>query len=177
MGDYVAKPVRLEEVRAIVERWGVVARQLATTKGTATGPQAATTDPAKPDMTAPSKDAPLDMSRLLDFSDGDPANLRELVTLYLTQTREQLDQLDAAVQSGIAAEVRRVAHSCAGASATCGVRGLVALLRELERQGSEGKLISADQLCREAVQEFQRVQRFLEAYLSAPPHPPVKHQP
>ena len=43
------------------------------------------------------------MSRLLDFTDGDPENLRELVTLYLTQTSDQLDQLKEAVRAGSAA--------------------------------------------------------------------------
>ena len=89
---------------------------------------------ASPPAAAP-EDAPVDMSRLLDFTDGDPENLRELVTLYLSQTEEQLDRLEAAVQAGAAQEVRRLAHSCAGASATCGMRRLVPLLRELERAG------------------------------------------
>jgi HPt (histidine-containing phosphotransfer) domain-containing protein len=105
------------------------------------------------------------MSRLLDFTDGDPENLRELVTLYLSQTEEQLGQLEAAVQAGAAQEVRRLAHSCAGASATCGVRHLAPLLRELERQGFEGQLTNATQLSREAGEEFKRIRSFLEDYL------------
>jgi two-component system sensor histidine kinase/response regulator len=92
--------------------------------------------------------------------------LRELITLYLSQTEEQLGQMAAAVKAGNAQEVRRLAHSCAGASATCGVRQLVPLLRELERQGFEGQLTSAPQLSREAGQEFQRIRCFLEAYLA-----------
>ena len=100
--------------------------------------------PAPAPRPAPPEDAPVDMARLLDFTDGDPDNLRELVTLYLDQTSEQVEQLEAAVRAGAAQEVRRLAHSCAGASATCGMRRLVPLLRELERQGFEGKLTNAD---------------------------------
>ncbi len=103
---------------------------------------------------------------MLDFTDGDPENLRELVTLYLNQTSQQLEQLEAAVQAGAAQEVRRLAHSCAGASATCGMRRLVPLLRELERQGFEGKLTNAAQLSHQAGEEFERIRHFLEAYLA-----------
>jgi HPt (histidine-containing phosphotransfer) domain-containing protein len=106
------------------------------------------------------------MTRLLDFTDGDPDNLRELATLYLEQTSQQVGQLEAAVQAGSAHEVRRLAHSCAGASATCGMRRLVPLLRELERQGFEGKLTNAAQLSHQVAEEYERIRHFLEAYLA-----------
>ena len=68
-----------------------------------------------------------------------------------------------------AGEVRRLAHSCAGASATCGMRRLVPLLRELERQGLEGKLAGTEHLCAQVSREFVRVRQFLEANVVAPP--------
>jgi CheY-like chemotaxis protein/nitrogen-specific signal transduction histidine kinase len=161
MDDYIAKPVRLEDVRTIVKHWGEVATrpQPAATAETAGSPA-----PVSPAAAASAND-PVDMLRLLEFTDGDPESLRELVALYLSQTEEQLGQLAAAVQAGAAQEVRRLAHSCAGASATCGMRHLVPLLRELERQGLEGQLTSAAQLSRQAGQEFERIRSFLEAYL------------
>jgi HPt (histidine-containing phosphotransfer) domain-containing protein len=103
------------------------------------------------------------MDRLLEFTDGSPENLRELVELYLSQTTEQLEKLRAALAAADAAEVRRVAHSCAGASATCGMRHMVPLLRELERQGREGKLADADSLFEQTAREFQKVRLFLES--------------
>jgi HPt (histidine-containing phosphotransfer) domain-containing protein len=117
------------------------------------------------------------MERLLDFSDGSADSLRELATLYLDQTGEQLGQLQAAVRAGASPEVRRLAHSCAGASATCGVRRLVPLLRQLESQALERDLSNADELVRQAAAEFDRTRRFLEAYLSAQTKPAAKTQP
>jgi CheY-like chemotaxis protein len=180
MDDYLAKPVRLDDVRAIVERWGHKAAQSASPPPSDAKyqPKAAPKSEARADSTgAPPKDAPVDMSRLLDFTDGDPDNLRELVTLYLDQTKEQLDQLAAAVEAGTAQEVRRLAHSCAGASATCGVRRLVSLLRELERQGFEGQLTNAAELSAEAAKEFQRIRLFLETYLAEHSHLTAKNSP
>jgi HPt (histidine-containing phosphotransfer) domain-containing protein len=115
------------------------------------------------------------MARLLDFTDGNPDNLRELVTLYLDQTSQQIEQLAAAVKAGAAQEVRRLAHSCAGASATCGMRRLVPLLRELEREGFEGKLTNAAQLSQQAGEEFAQIRQFLEAYLAQLPNLAAKN--
>jgi CheY-like chemotaxis protein/HPt (histidine-containing phosphotransfer) domain-containing protein len=161
MDDYIAKPVRLEDVRAVVERWAKGAARAEVSTPAATGAQSPSASPP-----APAEDAAVDMSRLLDFTDGDPDNLRELVTLYLSQTEEQLEQLGAAIKADQAQEVRRLAHSCAGASATCGMRRLVPLLRELEREGFEGHLTDAAQLFHQAGQEFERIRCFLEAYLA-----------
>jgi CheY-like chemotaxis protein/nitrogen-specific signal transduction histidine kinase/HPt (histidine-containing phosphotransfer) domain-containing protein len=172
MDDYIAKPVRPEDVRAMVERWAEAAGrdETAGTAAPATLASAAASPPS-PDGTpaAVLEDAPVDMARLLDFTDGDPDKLRELATLYLDQTKNQLEQIRAAVKAETASEVRRLAHSCAGASATCGVRRLVALLRELEREGFEGRLTNAVQLSNQVGEEFERIRRFLEAYLAQLP--------
>ena len=169
MDDYIAKPVRLEDVRAIVERWGTTAgRSEATETTPAAAAAVATPAPAPPVETLASApvEAPVDLERLHEFSDGSPENLRELITLYVNQTAEQLEQLAGAVQGAKAADVRRLAHSCAGASATCGMRNLVPLLRELERQGLEGSLTNAAELCASAKREFQRIREFLDDYMA-----------
>jgi len=161
MDDYLAKPVRLEDIRSIVERWGAIASgttgSAPSTSGVPETAQAWTEAPKPADC--------VDMERLMDFTDGNMDNFRELVTLYLDQTGQQLEQLEAAVQAGSPQEVRHVAHSCAGASATCGMRRLVPLLRELERQGSEEKLSNAVQICEQVNREFEIVRTFLTAHL------------
>jgi CheY-like chemotaxis protein/nitrogen-specific signal transduction histidine kinase len=172
MDDYLAKPVRLEDVRAVVERWAPLAGKTDAAATMATGTEAtpaANPPPQASPTPAPPEDAPVEMERLLDFTNGDPDSLRELVALYLDQTATQVEQLAAAVQAGTPAEVRRVAHSCAGASATCGMRRIVPLLRELERQGYEEKLTNAAELSRQVGDEFERIRHFLEAHLASLP--------
>jgi CheY-like chemotaxis protein/HPt (histidine-containing phosphotransfer) domain-containing protein len=179
MNDYLAKPVRLEDIRATVEQWGAVAGKSdapATTPSVpmesaaaqvAVPPSDLIPAPAAATVAAELEEPPVEMSRLLDFTDGNPENLRELVTLYLSQTSEQLDQLEAAAQANSTQDVRRLAHSAAGASATCGMKFLVTHLRDLERQGFEGKLTNADELCVKIEKEFERIRAFLEAYLAS----------
>ncbi len=161
MDDYLAKPVRLDDVRTIVERWGAIATQveLPVEPGAATDG----TSSAAP---ASAQEDPVDMERLNDFTDGDPDSFRELANLYINQTSEQLTQLEEAVRKGSAADVRRLAHSCAGASATCGMRRIVPLLRDLEKEGYDEKLVHSATLCQKALEEFQAIRTFLENHLT-----------
>jgi HPt (histidine-containing phosphotransfer) domain-containing protein len=104
---------------------------------------------------------PVEMDRLNDLTDGNPDNLRELVELYYKQTTQQLAQIEAAASANKTDEVRRVAHSCAGASATLGMTRLVPMLRNLEKQGASGTLTDALQICEDAAREFKQIQKFL----------------
>ena len=166
MDDYLAKPVRPEDIRTVVERWGATAGRTEAVSATAPAVAPAPSGGAAP--VAPAEELPVDMERLNDFTDGNADSLRELATLYLQQTGTQIEQLEAAVAANQPQDVRRLAHSCAGASATCGMRRLVPLLRELEKQGYEGQLTNGVELCKGVVQEFARIREFLAPYLQVP---------
>jgi len=155
MDDYLAKPIRPNDVRAVIERWSVEVSSPA---------PAPPVPPRGTDASTDAETLPVEMDRLLDLGGGDAESLRELVDLYLKQTTGQLAQLESAVKANKAEEVRQVAHSCAGASATLGMRRLVPLLRELERQGKSGQFTNAEQLCAEATREFKRTQDFLTGH-------------
>ena len=149
MDDYLAKPVRPKDVREMLERWG--GKLLSETKA----PAPAANDGA-------GTEPPVDMDRMKDLTDGNADCLRELVEMFLKQTHKQFDQMRAAIRDNKAEDVRRVAHSCAGASATLGMTHLVPKLRELEKLGATGSLPDADKLCQAAQNEYNRVQEFLK---------------
>jgi CheY-like chemotaxis protein len=163
MDDYVAKPVRPEDIRLVLERWGArmnLGENAESPAAVAPASPAAAPAPA-------SQPPPVDMERLLDFANGDKENLRELVELYLQQTAKQLAQLTTAVAARSGEEIKRLAHSCAGASSTCGMTVITPLLRELERQGFEGLQPNAAQLAQDTTAEFNRIQTFLTEYLNS----------
>jgi signal transduction histidine kinase/HPt (histidine-containing phosphotransfer) domain-containing protein len=150
MDDYLSKPIRPKDLRGMLERWGGQA-----------GP-VQKTDPA-PKVTPVLEVPPVEMDRLNDLTDGNADSFRELVDLYLRQTTQQLAQIQDAIRASNPAEVRRVAHSCAGASATLGMVRLVPMLRDLEKQGHEGILTTAAQVSEDALREFKFIQDFLAA--------------
>ncbi len=164
MDDYLSKPVRPEDVRKVIERWASTATVPEPTAPKVSQTATATGSPS-PVEKQPNEPSPVDMERLLDFTNGNPDDLRDLISLYLKQTGEQVEQLAAAVQAGSAPEVRRLAHSCAGASATCGMSRIVPLLRELEKQGNDGRLTNAPELSEKVAAEFNRIRLYLEDYL------------
>ena len=138
-----------------------------------TTPAAPTAPSLKADAPAPAvEELPVEMDRLNDLTDNNLDSIRELVDLFLKQTTQQLAQLEAAVRGNQPDDVRRVAHSCAGASATLGMTRFVPLLRELEKQGASGTLTSATQLYENAVREFKLIQDFLTVQLN-PATPPA----
>jgi signal transduction histidine kinase/HPt (histidine-containing phosphotransfer) domain-containing protein len=166
MDDYLAKPIRPKDVRAVIERWG-----------SQSAPAALAAPAPKADAPAPApavEEPPVEMDILNDLTDGNADSLRELVDLFFKQTTQQLEQLEAAVRANKADDVRRVAHSCAGASATLGMTRFVPLLRKLERQGASGTLTTtATQVYEDTAREFKLIQNFLAAQLNSAAPPPA----
>ena len=148
MDDYLAKPVRPKDVRDMVEKWG--------------GKLAAECLPPETSPgSSPAENVPVDMACISDLTDGNMDSLRELVEMFMKQTHQQFAQMAEAIQAQNADSVRRLAHSCAGASATLGMTQLVPKLRQLEQLGATGAVAAAGPIYQAAQQEFVRIQEFL----------------
>ncbi len=173
MDEYLAKPVRPESVQAMLEKFTQLRSSddahetsapdplpserfsIGTDNGTA--PALPTFAPAAPDPSEPL----VDLERLTEFSGGSTTNLIEISDLYLVQTQEQIDRLDAALQQGDTAAVIRLAHNCAGASGVCGIVALEPLFRELEHLGREGRADGAPELLETLRRKFMLVRGVL----------------
>jgi len=151
MDDYLSKPIRPGDISSMLVKWSAPQNV----------PDAAAPTPAaaKPDTAEPA----VDMDRLTELAGGDKEMLRELIELFNKQTSRQLAQLQAAVPAGNTEEVRHLAHSCKGASATMGMAPLAAVFFELEKLGRAANLDGAAPLLVNAQREFKRVQDFLAA--------------
>jgi len=150
MDDYLAKPIRPAEVRAMIEKWAAPM-----------APAVETESAPAPRMEAPVEEPPVDMSRMNDLTSGDPAMLNELAEMFYKQTTQQLKQIEDAVRAGDATQVRHVAHSCKGASATLGMTQLSKLMLALEKMGVEGQLTDAPKFCEDAAIEYKKIEKFL----------------
>ena len=158
MDEYIPKPVRPEAIQELIERVGNK-MFASSSEGRA---------PASPSSSSPTpvtdNVVPVDLARLTEFSGDMDDGFRELVDLYLTQTTQQLEQLRVAVDGGNAERVRSLAHSCAGASSTCGMVVIVPLLRQLEQLGAENNLADAPQIFLSVTAEFDRIRTFLQTH-------------
>ncbi|HKQ40186.1 MAG TPA: response regulator [Verrucomicrobiae bacterium] len=154
MNEYVAKPIRPEALQAALEYCGGMITGGSSNNATA---------PAIVMSVSPENadEGPVDMDRLMDFAAGDHEQLAELVTIYLRQTTEQIENIVSAVQTGDISRVARVAHSCAGASATCGMRRIAPLLRRVEALANDGEQDAIAEVVNQVRAEFNVIKQFL----------------
>jgi signal transduction histidine kinase/HPt (histidine-containing phosphotransfer) domain-containing protein len=169
MDDYLAKPIRPADVRGVIERWAPQIQPTAARPATALAAAAVAVAQAAP---APTGEPPMEMSRLLDLTEGNPESMRELIDLFYRQTEQQLQQIEDAVRANKPAEIGHVAHSCKGASATLGMTRLAAALLKLEKLGQSGTLTGAEAFCAEARREFKDIQTFLAGHPALAGKPP-----
>jgi signal transduction histidine kinase/HPt (histidine-containing phosphotransfer) domain-containing protein len=154
MDDYLSKPIRPGDIRGMIEKWALPGNSSAEIK----------VAPATK-VETPAAEPPVEMDRLNDLTDNNADSLRELVEMYFKQTNGQFEQIKTALATNKADEVRRVAHSCAGASATLGMMRLGRLMREMEKEALAGALTNATKICDDAVREYAAVKNFLATQL------------
>jgi two-component system sensor histidine kinase/response regulator len=121
MDDYLSKPVKLEQLAAVLKRW--------------TGDHPRTS--AAPDTESHAEDPALDAAQidelrsLADSPDGQ-MQLAHLVSNFADGAHTRVAELQEAVAAGDLARVRSLAHSLAGTSATFGAAGIRNLAARLE---------------------------------------------
>ncbi len=162
MDDYVSKPVKPEELGAVLERW--IPRPAEETLAPAEG---ATDDGSA--VAAPGGAAdPLDRGVLAGLRElGDQELLKELAELFLGDAPARLEALRGAIEGGDAASVERVAHALKGSCGNMGATGMAATCAELEEAGRSGGLARAPMLMERLEAELGRVRAALEKELTS----------
>jgi PAS domain S-box-containing protein len=162
MDDYIPKPVKPKELKAVLERW-IPQQGPSKLEMPATVLDA---DPTIPDEA----EAPLDESVLESLrelqGEGEPDILRELIALFLDDIPPQLAALREAIAGDDAHSVERIAHTLKGSSGNMGAKRMVAICSELQDVGASGNLSNAPELLERLGGEFGRVRTALEAEIA-----------
>jgi PAS domain S-box-containing protein len=150
MNDYVAKPIRAEELVAALKR-------------------------ARP---VGNGDAGSAAVQYVSLDDGALANLRDLggddflgevIDAFLADAPELLAMLRRSLEEGSAEELRRAAHTLKSNGATLGAEGFAELCRTLEQRAKAGELDDASQLVDRIEQEYRPLAEALSALRSEAP--------
>ncbi len=150
MDDYIAKPVRVEEIATVIARWLPAASPSQETGSPATDPGnesvdrgilAAVADPAQ---------------------GGDPAFLVELIELFLQESPPLLDAIRSSAARGDSTSFMQAAHKLKGSAGYLGAVRARALCERLEALGRSGATDGALDLVDQLDQEFVEVKRLLE---------------
>ena len=129
MDDYIAKPLKPEELAAALNRW----LQTAATPAEVT---------KKFDPKGAVDDAVLDGLRKLEQF-GAPGLLKKLTGIFLEDTARRLTDLREAAQQGDLVGLRKLAHTLRGSAANMGAREVVRICGELEALGDDDIGIAA----------------------------------
>ncbi|HZS00192.1 MAG TPA: response regulator [Chloroflexota bacterium] len=126
MDGYITKPVHLDELRAVFERWL---------------PAAASTPPVAPPDEAPGP-ALLDESVLADLAAGEPDLVVELVDQFLNEAPTRAHTVRLAFAQHDAPALRQAAHVFKAEAGSIGARELEAACARLEAVGRADQLSS-----------------------------------
>ena len=159
MDDYIPKPVKAEDLEAVLKRW--VLRQ-----------DAATTAPEPDSDFGDLSDDSIDLSVLAGLrelqGEGEPDIVAELAQMLLEDAPLGLAELQKAVERGDANSVERFAHTLKGSSANMGATRMEAICSDLEEQARSEELAVAPELVSRLEEEFARVRAVFEEELSKP---------
>jgi two-component system sensor histidine kinase/response regulator len=151
MNDYVAKPIRAEELAAALKR----ARPLSLSGGSGS-----------------------DTVESITLDDGALQNLRQLggddflgevIDAFLADAPGLLATLRRSLDDGSTEELRRAAHTLKSNGATLGAAEFAELCRTLEQRAKEGELDDASELIDRVEQEYRPLEQALSALRSESP--------
>jgi PAS domain S-box-containing protein len=163
MDDYLAKPVRVEELVAALQR--STPQILLSTSPIDEEKQeahenvdsvAAPPPPPPSDVYTSVKQAIFEM-----VGDDDPEIMAELVELFLLDTTEQLANLRQTIQEGDPEQLRKDAHTLKGSSVSLGLKRLSTISRELEQIARQGTFEGVTEKMSQLEAEYERIEEAL----------------
>jgi two-component system, sensor histidine kinase and response regulator len=175
MDDYVAKPIRAEELEAALKRW-IPATETETIMEDAMeeskngsgniGPEAGEASARSEGAT---EEVPVDRSELEKLrkfqGPDDPDIVAELADLFFEDAPPLLRSIEEAVERGEAESLERAAHALKGNCGTIGARRMARMASDLQNLRRSGDTTQAADLVNEIEAEFERVRAWFEAEL------------
>jgi two-component system, sensor histidine kinase and response regulator len=150
MDDYLSKPVKLNELREMLERWSESVQHV--TVGNEQSGRMSFEKVIDSEV----------LENLRELQEDDmPDIVEELLELYLTDTRCRLSELRVALADHDSKTAGRIAHSLKGSSNNLGIRRMGALCSELEKQLNSAASEQAQVTMAELEEEFVNVEEAL----------------
>lgn len=135
MNDYLSKPVRLQALKEVVDRW-----LPAPPKQHPAEQKTEQQRPGEQEDSAVAEPTVFDPSLLLGLLEGDKEAAAEILSQFLADVPLQVEELCRVLEAGDTSVVERQAHRVKGAAASVGAEALRALAAEIEAKARDGGL-------------------------------------
>jgi len=86
----------------------------------------------------------------------------ELISIFISDSQIQVDNLRHAINSGNIDDTRRIAHTLKGSSANLGLTILSESCRLLEHKAAESSLENADEILAQIISDYEAAKKTLE---------------
>jgi CheY-like chemotaxis protein/HPt (histidine-containing phosphotransfer) domain-containing protein len=145
MDDYLSKPVRLVQLKAMLEKWLPVAAEPSSDSEGASCPfplrGGSAVQNGCPAVLSPDSPAmPVDVSVLKALVGDDPAVIREFLHDFRISATKTAVELKAACENGQAIQVGALAHKLKSSTRSVGALALGELCAEMEQAGKAGQV-------------------------------------
>ena len=170
MDAYVSKPLRAEELLGTIDRIagqsgpeepGGDGARGAEACATAAPPRTGTGEPG----VVSASGSLIDRDALVASVGGNETLLREVVSVFLTDTPKQVAALEAAVLSRDAAAIASSAHALKGSAGLFSKAGAYDAARVLEQAARQGDLTGVEIACENVKREVSRLEDGLRSLL------------
>ncbi|MBU8920310.1 MAG: response regulator [Bacteroidales bacterium] len=141
MDDYIAKPIDIEKLREILEKWSVDLTEVQ--------PEA---------VSGPQEEVgqPFSREEFLEKIDGSEELFESLIQIYTEDTRRQIDAMREGMVAGDDPAVRIEAHTLKGASGTIGEGVIQGLAFQIEKAAKSSDLSIVPLVLEKIETEFER---------------------
>ncbi len=160
MSDYLSKPVQVQGLASILERW--LPQEADAPKdspaGTVMDPTAAAPAEKSKEPTTPAFDRVAFMDRLM----GDENFAKELIEIFLDDIPKQIESLNHSLETSDTKTVGRIAHTIKGAAANVGGQALCELAGIIETACHDGNVEFIQEHWPELALQFNRLKKAMK---------------
>ena len=161
MDDYISKPIGIDVLAAVLERYSTCENHSATTEELEAKTASTCGNSPTPAATC-AAEPPVDFERLEEITRGDTEFQLDLLQTFMEDAPTYLSQIQLALQANDSAALARHAHQLKGGSAMVAIRTMPDLAGQLETQAQENRIDKAAELIYELEKVLAQVKTFVD---------------